>query len=318
MPLDRETRNTIIKFITPFLDNSERQKILNDAFFGISTLTGIDKTGSNGVFASTVVDACILFGELDDGTHSLVRLLITLQDKMGRNKQEIAESLIDRINAPASQQVAPTQEIVSGEKKYKPLLDARFIAYTISFIVFTICAISFTPFTKLVTNIFTPDNTPTATIEPLPTEEATTTETPASVTPTNEPSSTPQQSFTGLITVREDALTLYIRDNGVISLEGLAYEYTIEGDEQQKLLTDYFPVQDLNAVNTPVCFRLLREGADITPEAECPDNSLTQMLETDVWWQVDGNRQDFDLVQNGAILVACTGNNLECVVTSSD
>lgn len=147
-----------------------------------------------------------------------------------------------------------------------------------------------------------PTAAPTTSVPPseTSTSEATIQPTSASPTPIAVPTDIPAQSTGNSVTLTiyrdEDSFTLYVPQSSVpISLVGLEFRVTLlDGTTIVRRLDRDFaayagmPFSNISSLNQPICFRVLRSGANVPVPQDCQNGVLllTQNItDADVFWR---------------------------------
>ncbi|MGB1286409.1 MAG: formylglycine-generating enzyme family protein [Aggregatilineales bacterium] len=117
--------------------------------------------------------------------------------------------------------------------------------------------------------------------------------------------------------VDRDALTIYVPEQGNVSLQNFGFYVQINGQDEYSYLSDYGAFGlPFASIPTPVCFNLLRNGANAALPQNCnPTYTITQRLNAgDVFW-LDGVSSNFRtllMVQGRENISICAAGNTRC------
>ncbi len=112
-----------------------------------------------------------------------------------------------------------------------------------------------------------------------------------------------QATISGTIFIDDDSLTVYIPAGGPVSLRGFGFQVTLN-DQTETYLLERYPAFSIPFDNIlpPICFRLFRNGSNLTSPTQCPSTiTLTQYLaDGEVFWHdnTTNQRRTLSLIPN--------------------
>lgn len=123
------------------------------------------------------------------------------------------------------------------------------------------------------------------------------------------------------IFVDEDTLTLFIPEQGIVSVYGLAIEVDT-GTERITRTLDFYPSLRglrLDSIPTPICYRLERDTSVRTLPLDCPASStlIQRLASADVFWydSVTNNTRTLIVLQGGLPQAICAAGQNRCPMT---
>ncbi len=117
-----------------------------------------------------------------------------------------------------------------------------------------------------------------------------------------------------------DSITIFVAEQGTVSLVGLGVGFNRGDDAVNLALSNYRSFADLpfDALSTPMCLRLERNGSDTPLPNDCPSaNTTIQRLNiADVFWfdSLANVELTFNISRAGESLATCSAGQVRCDV----
>lgn len=308
--LSRSSHDRIVELIIPLVrTESERSGLLSSAFSDHPALIDrVNLSGSPSAFAAHLLQTLLDYGEVEPGVPAVWRLLDSLRERVGQDKQRQIDALKPTILAALSASDIAADPPEPGVKRL------LIVSGLVTAVIVVIAAIR--AFAPPASQINPTDTPPSLTVAPAPTETAVSTQ--ESTQTTLQPTSgAPPTAFT--LFRDPDSLTLYIPGAQNADLGDLTL--TVDGSNAPSLASyPAFVGLPLSALPTPICLRLERSGSAQPLPQSCPaETTVTQPLaNADVFWHASNQDRTVLIRRGGALITFCAAGQSRCEFAYAD